>query len=437
MMSRTTNRRGFLKSSALAGVGYWMAASSAAAHSRSPNEKLNIGIIGVHSRGAANMAAVASENIVALCDVDENYLAEAAKKYPQAKTYIDWRKMLDQKDIDAVIVSTTEHTHALASVMAMKRGKHVYCEKPLAHSVHEARMMRDVSKQMKVATQMGTQIHATDNYRRVVELIQSGAIGPVREAHVWVEQGIEGPRSRPQETVPVPAKLHWDLWLGPAPVRPYHPCYFEKRSMSWQNWWDFGNGALGDMGSHIIDLPFWALELQSPTTVEAEGPLPVRPETYPDSLTVRWEHPARGNRPPVKLTWYDGKQRPKSPEGVDLTKWHLGIMFVGDKGILVADYGKYVLLPEAEFKDFQAPKPWIAPSLGHHEEWIHACKTGAPTLCNFDYSGRWSSTTCWARWPSARARSLSGTRRISRPRTVPKPIGSFAHRIVKAGRSKP
>ena len=386
-MSRHANRREFLKRSALAGAGFWVADTCAMAQSRSPNEKLNIGIIGVHSRGAANMAAVASENIVALCDVDENYLAEAAKKYPQAKTYIDWRKMLDQDDIDAVTVSTTEHTHALASVMAMKRGKHVYCEKPLAHSVYEARVMRETYRQAKVATQMGTQIHATDNYRRVVELVQSGAIGPVREAHVWVEQGIEGPRSRPEESQPVPQNLHWDLWLGPAPWRPYHSCYFERRSMSWQNWWDFGNGALGDMGSHLIDLPFWALELQYPTTVEAEGPSPVRPETYPDHLTVRWEHPARGKRPPVNLTWYDGNQRPKSPEGVDLQTWHKGIMFVGDKGTLLADYGRWIVLPEADFKDFQPPKPWIAPSPGHHEEWIHACKTGDPTLCNFEYSG--------------------------------------------------
>ncbi len=310
------------------------------------------------------MAAVASENIVALCDVNDDHLAEAAKKYPQAKTYIDWRKLLDQKDLDAVVVSTTEHTHALASVAAMKRGKHVYCEKPLAHSVYEARLMRETSKQMKVATQMGTQIHATDNYRRVVELIQSGAIGPVREAHVWVDQAIEGPASGRRKRSRFPPNLHWDLWLGPAPSRPYHPCYFKKRSLSWQNWWDFGNGALGDMGSHIIDLPFWALELQAPTTVEAEGPLPVRPETYPDHLIVRWEHPARGNRPPVKLTWYDRHNRPKSPEGVDLSKWHLGIMFVGDKGILLADYGKRMLLPEADFKDFQPPPASIAAVAG-------------------------------------------------------------------------
>ncbi len=386
-MARYCNRRGFLKGSALVGAGFWVAGAPAIAQNRSPNDRLNIGIVGVYSRGAANTKAVAGENIAALCDVDENYLAEAARRYPKAKTYVDWRKMLDQKGLDAVVVSTTEHTHALVSVAAMKRGKHVYCEKPLAHSVYEARVMRETSKQMNVATQMGTQIHAGENYRRVVELIRSGAIGPVHEACVWVDEGIDGPRSRPQETPPVPKQLHWDLWLGPAPWRPYHPCYFKDRSRSWQDWWDFGNGVLGDMGSHTIDLPFWALELQFPATIEAEGPLPVRAETYPDQLMVRWEHPARGGRPPVKLTWYDRHQRPKSPEGVDLSKWHLGIMFVGRKGTLLADYGKWMLLPQSEFKDFQAPKPSLAPSLGHHQEWLHACKTGAPTLCNFDYSG--------------------------------------------------
>jgi len=390
MKARRT-RREFLQQSALLGAAAWLSRGRASAQVRSANERLNIGIIGVHSRGAANMAAVETENIVALCDVNQTFLAEAAKKHPGAKTYSDWRKLVDQKDVDAVVVSTTEHTHAPASIWAMRRGKHVFCEKPLAHSVHEARLMAEISKQMKVATQMGTQIHASDNYRRVVELIQSGSIGTVSEAHAWVDQGIEGPTGRPSDAVDVPKELDWDLWLGPAPVRPYHPCYFEKRSISWQNWWDFGNGALGDMGSHIIDLPFWALQLQHPATIEAEGPLPVRPETYPDHLKVRWEHPANGKRPPVALTWYDGKggqHHPKSPEGVDLSKWHLGVMFVGDKGILLANYKTYMLLPEPAFKGFEPPKPWLEPSPGHHQEWINACKTGTPTLCNFQYSGR-------------------------------------------------
>ncbi len=382
-----TNRRVFLRKSTVATAGFLVAGSGVIARGRSPNAKLNIGIVGVHSRGATNAAAVAGENIVALCDVDEGYLAEAARLYPHAKTHVDWRRMLDQKDIDAVVVSTTEHTHAPASLRAMRMGRHVYCEKPLAHSVHEARLMRETAKQTKVTTQMGTQVHASENYRRVVELIRAGTIGPVREVHVWVDQGIEGPRARPQETPPVPATLHWDLWLGPAPLRPYHPCYFKDRSMSWQNWWDFGNGALGDMGSHTIDLPFWALDLQAPTTVEAEGPGPARPETYPDHLIVHWEHPARGTRPPLKFTWYDRHNRPPSPPGVDLAKWRLGIMFIGAKGILVSNYAKHLLLPEADFKGFQPPPPSIPPSPGHHLEWIEACKTGAPTSCNFDYSG--------------------------------------------------
>jgi len=356
--------------------------SSAA--SKSPNEKLNIGIVGVAHRGAANTQDVATENIVALCDIDENYLAEAKKKYPSAKTYVDWREMLDQKDLDAVVVSTADHTHALVSIAAMRRGKHVYCEKPLGHTVREARLMGETYRRMKVATQMGTQIHATDNYRRVVELVRACAVGPIHEVHVWC--GRKGPGGGlPVGEDPVPKHLHWDLWLGPAPARPYNKTYMPK-NLVWNKWWDFGNGTIGDMGSHLIDLPFWALDLRCPTSVEAHG-TEVNPYTNPEWLIATWEHPARANRPPLKLTWYDGIQRPKSPPGHDLNKWSIGVMFVGEKGILLADYGKRILLPESKFKDFPPPKPSIPPSLGHHKEWIHACKTGAPTLCNFDYSG--------------------------------------------------
>jgi len=384
-MSGRTNRRDFLKSTTLATAGFWVAGTSRAADgSRSPNEKLNIGVIGADGRGRANMNGCQSENFVALCDVDSKRLARTAKIYPKAKTYEDWRELLDQKNIDAVIVSTTDHTHALASVGAMKRGMHVYCEKPLAHSVHEARVMRETYNKAKVATQMGTQIHATDNYRRVVELIQSGAIGPVREAHVWCGRKGHG-RDRPTEVQPVPDHLNWDLWLGPAPERPYHSSYLPG-CMTWEQWWDFGNGCLGDMGSHLIDLPFWALKLRQPLTIEAEGE-PLKPETYPHWLKIHWEHPAAGDRPPLTLHWYDGIQRPKSPEGHDLDKWGIGVLFVGDKGMLLADYGRRILLPEADFKDFKPPEPWIPKSLGHYKEWLHGCKTGAATLCNFDYSG--------------------------------------------------
>ena len=396
-MDRQTNRRDFLKRSAAAGAGILAAGSGAlrgqAARGQRPakkpaaSDKLNVAIAGAGGRGRGNTGSVRSENIVALCDVDDRRLAAAAKEFPQAKTYHDWRKMLEQKDIDAVVCSTTDHTHALISVAAMKLGKHVYCEKPLAHSVHEARVVRQTYNQMKprgVRTQQGTQIHASSNYRRVVELVQSGAIGPVREAHVWCGRRGRCPK-RPEQGEPVPDYLHWDLWLGPAPFRPYHRSYLPG-CMTWEQHWDWGNGCLGDMGSHLIDLPFWALGLRHPLTAEAEGE-PRSEESYPHWLIIRWEHPARGEQPAVKLCWYDGGKKPKAPPDDDLRRFGNGILFVGDKGWLLADYGRRILLPKDKFKDFQPPAPSIPPSKGHHREWLHACKTGAETLCNFDYAG--------------------------------------------------
>jgi len=386
-MNTRNNRREFLGSTALATAGYWIA-GTAAAESTSPNEKLNIGIIGVGGRGGANTNSVKSENIVALCDIDEKRRAKAEAAFPQAKTYVDWRKMLDQKDLDAVVISTADQVHALAACWAMRRELSVYCEKPLAHSVHEARAVRETYNKYKgkIATQMGTQIHAGDNYRRVVELIQSGAIGPVREAHAWC--GRKGPGGGlPEGEHPVPEHLHWDLWLGPAPFRPYNSSYMPG-NLTWNRWWDFGNGTLGDMGSHVIDLPFWALKLRQPLTIESKGePTPASPHTNAKWMVINWEHPAIDDRPAVKLTWYDGVQRPESPEGFDLNKRGLGILFKGDDGMLLADYGSHHLLPAEKFKDFKRPEPSIPKSLGHHREWIHACKTGEPTTCNFDYSG--------------------------------------------------
>lgn len=385
-MPHDTTRRDFLKNSTYAGIGFWVVSSVSPAQSRSPNEKLNIGIIGAGGRGAANTEGVKSENIVALADVNENHLEAASKRFPKAKRYVDWRKLLDQKDLDAVVISTPDHHHALACVAAMKRGKHVYCEKPLAHSVYEARAVQEAYKQAKVATQMGTQIHATDNYRRVVEWIQGGAIGAVREVHVWCDRvGFAPGTTRPKDTPPVPKHLHWDLWLGPAPERPYHPSYLGGCTV-WEQWWDFGNGCLGDMGSHLIDLPFWALKLRDPISVEAEG-CNRSDECYPQWLVARFEHPATAEHPALRLTWYDGGKKPASPPGHDLTKWGIGVLFVGEHGQVLADYSRRYLLPEEKFKNFQM-KPSIPPSLGHYAEWIHGCKTGAPTLCNFDYSGK-------------------------------------------------
>ena len=388
-MNHRATRRTFLKQSALAGVGYWVAAGAAPAQSASPNEKLNIGIIGVAGRGGGNMGSVAGENIVVLCDVDDRHLAGAAQRFPQAKTYVDWREAVNHKGLDAVVVSTADHLHAFCSVWAMNRGLSVYCEKPVGHSVYEARVIQEkyLQKRDKLATQMGTQIHAEDNYRRVVELVQSGAIGPVHEAHAWCSR--VGPGGGwPEGEQPVPDYLHWDLWLGPAPQRPYHSALMPG-NLTWNRYWDYGNGTLGDMGSHVIDLAFWALKLRDPLNCEAKGdPSEASPVTNPHWLISTWEHPARGDMPACKLTWYDGIQRPPSPPGQDLNAWGLGVLFIGEKGMVLSDYGRHLLLPEDKFKDFKRPEPSIPRSLGHHAEWIHACKTGEPTTCNFDYSAK-------------------------------------------------
>ncbi len=386
-MREHINRREALRRASLAGIAVWTAGRAGRAGAQSPNEKLNVAVIGCGNRGGANLAGVASQNIVALCDVDDRQAVKAFEQFPKARKYRDFRKMLAEMDkqIDAVVVSTADHTHAAASMMAIKMGKHVYCEKPLTHDVYECRKLAEAAKEHKVATQLGTQIHAGDNYRRVVELVQSGAIGPVREVYCWMGRSGKRGRSgdRPKDTPPVPKELDWDLWLGPAPYRPYHPCYCPG---AWRSWWDFGNGTLGDFGCHYMDLPFWALGLRYPTTVEGEGS-PVNPETCPPSLMVRWEFPARGDAPPVKLTWCHGIDLPPVFEHPELAKDPYGILFVGDKGMLAAHYGWLRLMPAAQFAGFQPPKPTIPKSLGHYEEWILACKTGSPTTCNFDYSG--------------------------------------------------
>ena len=391
-MFDAVSRRDFLHKAALAGTA--LAAGGLAsrhqaraqeqqpseAPSRSPNEKLHVACIGTANRGGSNIHGVRGENMVALCDIDDKYLARAAEQFPKAKKYNDFRKMLEQYDIDAVVVSTPDHTHAPASVAAMQLGKHVYCEKPLTHSVYEARVCAETAARMNVATQMGTQIHASDNYRRVVEVIQSGAIGPVHEVHVWVGKGWGG-GERPQNTPPVPPHIHWDLWLGPAPQRPYHPKYLPE---NWRRWWDFGGGTLGDMACHYMDLPFWALKLRHPTSVAAEG-TPVHSETCPLGLRVHYEFPARDRMPAVKFTWSDGNLVPQEVAGHKVRG--SGVMFVGEQGQMFADYGSYKLYPESDFVDYQPPEPSIPDSIGHHQEWILACKSGSPTTCNFDYSG--------------------------------------------------
>jgi predicted dehydrogenase len=309
------------------------------------------------------------------------------------------RQLYDElKNFDAVVVSVAEHTHAFATLPALKLRKHVYCEKPLTHNVFEARKVREAARAAGVATQMGTQIHAGGNYRRVVELVQSGAIGPVRECHVWVGRawGLQSAEAakrngdivhvteRPTETVPVPDWLHWDLFLGPAPLRPYHPVYYP--GPKWYRWWDFGNGTMSDLGSHWNDLPFWALKLDAPHSIEAAGP-PAHPEIAPATMSATYQYGPRGDLPALTLTWYQGELRPPQIAAGTIPAWDSGVLFVGDKGMVLADYGKHVLLPEAQFKDFVAPPQTIPDSIGHHREWLRACRTGEPTTCNFEYAG--------------------------------------------------
>jgi predicted dehydrogenase len=386
MFKQQLDRRQMLQGTTLAGVGFWLSAGSAVSgDSQSPNEKLNVACIGVGGRGASDVGGVAGENIIGLCDVDEKRAAATFTKHPKAKKFRDFRRMLDEleKEIDAVVIGTPDHTHAPPAAMAMKMGKHCYCEKPLTHNVYECRVLTELAAEKGLATQLGTQIHAGDNYRRVVELVQSGAIGAVRQVEVSFPGG-RGGMDRPQDTPPVPPNLDWDLWLGPAPERPYHPCYVPG---NWRNWWDFANGTLGDFGCHYMDLPFWALKLRYPTSIEAEGP-PPHPETAAPKLTVRYEFPARGDLPPVSLTWRNGSDSvPPIVKEKNLPNWGAAVLFVGEKGMLLANYSKRLLLPESKFAGFEPPAPTIPASIGHHREWVAACKTGNPTTCSFDYSG--------------------------------------------------
>jgi predicted dehydrogenase len=364
------------------------------------NDKLNIAGIGVGGRGGANMNGVKGENIVAVCDVDANAIGKAAETYNrQARKTNDFRKLFDHaNEFDAVVVSTCEHTHAFATLAALKLGKHVYCEKPLTHNVYEARVIREAAAKTKLATQMGTQIHASDNYRRVVELVQAGAVGGVTECHVWVGRtwgrqsaddakkykDIVHVEERPTDDVVPPATLDWDLWIGPAPMRKFNPVYVP--GPKWYRWWDFGNGTMSDLGSHWNDLPFWALKLKAPVTIEASGP-PPHAEIAPATMSATYTYGPREGMPALTLTWHQGQSKPPQIADGTIPKWDSGVLFVGDKGMLLSDYGKHVLLPETRFKDYKRPEPSIPKSLGHYAEWIHACKTGAPTTCNFEYAG--------------------------------------------------
>ena len=393
------SRRKFIKASSAAVAGFTIIPASSISglgHS-SPNDKLNIAAVGIAGMGRNNITNVAkTENIVALCDVDWGEASSRVfKAYPNAKQYKDFRVMLDsQKDIDAVIIATSDHTHAVISMEAMRRGKHVFTQKPLTQTVYESRALAKAAKEFKVATQMGNQGQAGDGPRRLREMIWDGVIGPVTEVHIWTDRPNNGlfrtywPQgvNRPEETPPTPATLDWDLFIGPAPVRPYHPAY---HPFKWRGWWDFGVGALGDIGCHSFDPVFRALKLKYPLSVEAVSTI-VNDETYPLASMIRYQFPARENMPAVTLTWYDGGMRPFNLKELtgDAKMGTGGTLFLGDKGKILDN----LLLPNSLRNSYTPPKPSIPSSPGHEEEWIRACKGGEPAGSDFEWAGPLTET---------------------------------------------
>lgn len=360
----------------------------------SANHRLNIAGVGVGGMGSNDIRQVPTENIVAICDVDAKHAGRATENFPKAKVYTDFRRMLeDRNDIDAVMVATPDHNHAVVTMMALKMGKHVFCQKPLTHSVHEALAITQAAKEAKVATQMGNQGQASEGARLVCESIWAGAIGKVREIHSWSNRQPDiSPRgvARPKETPPVPPELNWDLWLGPAPRRPYHPTY---HPFAWRGWWDFGTGVLGDIGCHNLSAAFKALKLGWPTSVEAcsthwNAPPEVKNETAPLASIVTYRFAAEGDRPEILLRWYDGGMMPPLPEGIEPGRK----IFTGDGTLIVGDQGMLLnhrLLPETKMKEFGKPPQVLPRSPGHYQEWIDACKGGKPAGSNFvDHSGR-------------------------------------------------
>jgi predicted dehydrogenase len=367
-----------------------------------PSNKLNIAGIGIGGMGGSNLKACEGENIVALCDVDTAYAAKTIALYPKARFYQDYRELLaKEKDVDAVVIATPDHTHAVITIAALQAGKHVYCQKPLTHTIVEARKVRDAARRTKVQTQMGNQGQSYESIRVLKEWLDDGAIGQVTEVHAWTDRPVGGDpwsdfvqMGMPKGTPPVPESLDWDLWLGPVPFRPYHPEYHPTK---WRAWQAFGSGALGDMGCHIIDPAFWALELGPPRTIEATSTTfepEVAEQTFPRASIVRYEFPARGLRPPVRLTWYDGRLLPPIPPELEPDRKlpGSGALLIGDKGtILHGSHGAdgVRLIPEARMKAYQRPPKSLRRITGGHEaDWIRACKEGAsamPPTSPFEY----------------------------------------------------
>jgi predicted dehydrogenase len=380
------NRRSFIGYAAAFASGVWIGESAhAEPKGRSANDRLNLGFIGIGGRGWNNLQALLGENVVALCDVDSTRASEAFKRFPRAPKYRDFRQMLDrERSLDAVVISTPDHTHAVAARAALQLHKHVYCEKPLVHEMGELDELVRLAERANVATQMGNQGTALNGLRQAAEAVQRGDIGEVREAHVWTnrpgdywKQGLATPQSKASP----PASLDWDLWLGPAPQRAYDPVYVP---FAWRGWRDFGTGALGDMGCHTLNLPWKALRLGAPVSIHAETSQPAG-DCYPLSSTVQFDFAARGTTPPVRLTWYDGGRMPpaSAAPGVKLPK--TGAILMGSKATLLSpgDYGarSVILLGSQQKRVANSVPPLETPR--HYVDWLRACRGGARAASNF------------------------------------------------------
>jgi len=400
-------RREFLGTTATAAAGFVIVPRKVLGGPgyQAPSDTLNIGCVGVGGKGTSDIWACSTENIVALCDADDEQMArfltqkdnkpEYQPKYDRAAKHRDFRKMLEREKLDAITVSTPDHTHAVIAMTAMKMGKHVFVQKPLTHTIKEARLLAQEAKKRNLVTQMGNQGHSKEGARLICEWIWDGAIGDVREVHVWTNrpiwpQGIDAPKEIPS----VPPTLDWDVWLGPAPWRPYHPAYLP---FNWRGWWDYGTGAVGDMGAHLVDQPFWALKLGAPATVQASSTKYTK-DSYPLAEVITYEFPARGKMPPARMIWYDGGLMPPRPavldEGRMMGDDGGGCLFVGAKGmIMCSTYGENPrILPEQLMRDYKRPEKTIPRSPGIMEEWIAAIKAGKKSTTDFDYSGSLTET---------------------------------------------
>lgn len=384
------SRRTFNWLTAATAPGFFATHGFGARADEGPADRLNLAAIGIGGRGTANIGGLKGQNIVALCDVDQHRAAKVFDEFPSVRRFTDFRKMFDamEREIDGVVISTPDHTHFHPAWWAMERGKHVYLEKPLAHEVEEVRLLTEMARNKGLATQLGSQRHAETGLREGVELAKSGLLGTITDVHSWISSKRGMPNPQP-EVLPVPPGLDWDLWLGPTPMRPYTKGF---APYDWRFWWEFGTGETGNWGCHILDIPFWALELGHPVRVAASGPEP-DPVRTPKELVSRFDFPARRSAagaelPPVSVHWYQGRPPILADRGIDDTMAkEKNTLFIGTAGMLLCGFDKWLLLPEREFAEVRESPRTLTPSPGFYQEWIEACRGGAPATCNFDATG--------------------------------------------------